>query len=638
MSLFAGVVGCPTIKMVGVHLEKFAATLDGVGAASPRYWRSNSVALVHRQRIYTAEDRSERQPLAGARSVLMFDGRLDNRDDLTEALGIGGAGIPDSALVLAALERWGEESVARLVGPFALAWWDDEDRRLLLARDSLGQRALYHADTPDGFAFATTPRALLALPEVQRRIDEAAMAAFLVDLPLPPGSTYYKHIRQIPAAHVAVWQPNKFELRRYWQPDYSKKLQYRCDDDYVEAAREHLTRAVRSCLRTDRPIASTLSGGLDSTLVATTAARLMAPTRLMALTAIPAEGLSLPKFGKNQFVDEGRYARSTADLHDNIDLHLVVGTGVQRIETEPERMFLSTGWPVRNTLNIGWFTPMRELAEAQGIGVLLQGSGGNHTLSWDGIVGLRDAARSGRLVRLWREISHLARSRDLSFAQTMWSLALRPLLPIATPQWFDQLRRRPAPPLMNTFSIHPNFATAHQVGIDKRNHVMRAKFGGEETARREALELYQSHAQVRSGLRAIYGFDLREPLRDLRLLEFCFAVPSDQYLRNGVTRWLARRVLAGQAPPEVVSNPQRGVQCPEFLNRLLPRRAEFLATIEELERSPMARNCLDLPRLKSLAHSLPTEPAAAHYIPYAAVLERGLHAGRFIRWVEGGNG
>lgn len=567
----------------------------------------------------------------------MFDGRLDNRDDLTEALGISGNGVPDSAVVLAALERWGDDSIARLVGPFALAWWDDENRRLLLARDSLGHRALYHVDISDGFAFATTPRALLALPEVPRRIDDSALAAFLVDLPLPPGTSFYEQIRQIPAAHMAVWQPAGFEIRRYWQPDYSKKLSYRHDDDYVEAAREHLTRAVRSCLRSDRPIAATLTGGLDSTAVTTTAARLMAPARLMALTAVPAEDAPLPTFG-NRFVNEGRHARSTADFHPNIDSHLVVGSGVQRIETEPERMFLSTAWPVRNISNLGWFTPMRELAEAKGAGVLLQGSGGNLTLSWDGVIGLRDMARSGRLMRVWREIPPLARSLDLSFARTLWSLALRPLLPIATPHWFDQLRRRPTPPVLNASSIHPSFATAHQVDVHKLKHVMGEKFGGEGSIRREIMDLYQSRAQVRSGLRAIYGFDLREPLRDKRLLEFCFAVPNDQYLRNGVTRWLARRVLAGQAPPEVVNNPRRGVQCPEFLNRLLPRRTEFLSTLEELERSPTARRCLDLPRLKTLAHSLPTDPAAAHYIPYVAVLERGLHAGRFIRWVEGGNG
>ncbi len=567
----------------------------------------------------------------------MFDGRLDNRDDVAEALGMMVPAVPDSAIVLAALERWGDDAVARLRGPFALAWWDDEECRLLLARDPLGHRTLYHVDTPEGFAFATTPRSLLALPAVSRRIDEAALAAFMVDLPLPEGKSFFDQIRLIPAAHVAVWQPGRFALRRYWQPDYSRRLTYRHDDDYVEAAREHLTRAVRSCLRTDRPVASDLSGGLDSTAVATTAARLLSPKRLMTVTAVPAKGVPLPTY-RNRFVDEGRHAQAIAARYPNMDPHLVEGTAVQRLETEPERLFLSMGRPIRNIMNVGWFTPTYELARAQGVGVLLQGSGGNLTLSWDGGIGLRDAARAGKMMRLWREIPPRARAVNCSLGRAIWSMALRPLLPIATPPWFDRLRGRTAPWTLGMSSIHPDFAAAHQVGDLKTQWHREFDGGSEQQARHQLLTVHQSRTQVMSSLRGIYGFESREPLCDLRLLEFCFAVPNDQYLRNGVSRWLARRVLAGQAPPEVVNNPRCGAQAPDFLHRLAPRRAEFLATLEELERSPLASRCLDLPRLKALAHAMPTEPSVDHMIPYVAVLDRGLHIGRFVRWVEGGNG
>lgn len=636
MSLFAGIVGDIRGNNRWEHLQRLSSALDGPGAANARNWRSLSAMLVHRLRCFTAEDRWERQPLAGGRTVLMFDGRLDNREELAEALGIGIAGVPDSGVVLAALERWGDDAVSRLLGPFALAWWDNGERRLLLARDPLGHRTVYYTDTPDGFAFATTPRALLALPDVPRRVDEAAVAAFLVDLSLSPGASFFDTVQQVPAAHFAVWQAGRFEARRYWEPDYSRRLNLRHDDDYAEAARDHLTSAVRRCLRTDRPIATQLTGGLDSTAVATTAARMLAPARLMTLTAAPGDGLAVPAY-RSKFVGEGCYVQATAALYDNMDVHLVPGSAVQRFESEPERLFLTAGLPLRNIMNVGWFGPTHERARSAGVGVLLTGVGGNLTLGWDGLPGLRDAARSGQVARVWRELPPLARALDIPVARLWWSTVLRPLLPFASPQWFDRLRGRPEKPWLRNSAIHPAFAEMHQVDEPARR--LRG-FGrhGEEQMRRLLLSRHQANSQLRSAFRNIHGFDQRNPLCDLRLLEFCFAVPNDQYLRNGVTRWLARRVLAGQAPPEVVNNFRRGAQAPEFLHRLAPRRAEFLATIEELERSPLARRCLDLPRLKTLAHTLPTEPAEEHFTPYVAVLDRGLHIGRFIRWVEGGNG
>lgn len=635
MSLFAGVVGGSGMQWK--HRDRLAAALDAPGGARPRDWRSAMALLVHRQRCYTAEDRFERQPLAGGRSVLMYDGRLDNREDLAEALGTEITGVSDSAMVLAALERWGDDAIARLLGPFALAWWDDEDRRLLLARDPLGHRTVYHTEMPDGFAFATTPRALLALPEVPRRLDEAAMATHMIDIPLSPEASFFENIHQIPAAHLALWQPGRFSMRRYWQPDYSRRLNFRRDEDYVEAAREHLTQAVRRCLRTDQPIAAHLTGGLDSTAVATTAARLLAPTRLTAMTAVPAEGVPVATF-RNRFVDEGRYAQATAALYPNMESHLVAGTEVQRNELEPERMFLSIGQPLRNIMNIGWFGPMNDQARALGIGVMLAGGGGNLTLSWEGIPGLRDAARAGHLRRLWREIQALAHEPGGSAARLAWSQALRPLLPWASPRWFDRLRDRPARPWLEASAIHPAFAAAHGVERPWAQRRRGYDHGGEQQSRQLILATHQIRSQLSGALRSVHGFEIRDPLCDIRLLEFCFAVPNDQYLRNGITRWLARRVLADQAPPEVVNNPFRGAQAPDFLHRLIPRREEFLATIESLERSPLATQCLNLPRLKALAHTMPSDVGAEHLWPYLAVLDRGLHAGRFIRWVEGGNG
>jgi len=120
-----------------------------------------------------------------------------------------------------------------------------------------------------------------------------------------------------------------------------------------------------------------------------------------------------------------------------------------------------------------------------------------------------------------------------------------------------------------------------------------------------------------------------------RLIEFCFAVPEDQYLRGGVTRFLARRVLADRLPAEVVNNTRLGIQCADGFQRMDRRRAAILAGVEELELSPLACRIIDVPRLKALAVHWPADAASASP-EYHMVLYRGLHFDQFLRWVESG--
>jgi asparagine synthase (glutamine-hydrolysing) len=147
-------------------------------------------------------------------------------------------------------------------------------------------------------------------------------------------------------------------------------------------------------------------------------------------------------------------------------------------------------------------------------------------------------------------------------------------------------------------------------------------------------------ADGRSALRALTGLDLRDPLADSRLLEFCAAIPGDQFLRNGQTRWLARRVLADRLPPMIIENRRRGAQCPEWFDRLDARRDRIARDIAGLENSPTASRVLDIARLKALTTDWPSDPAQAmrQGDAYRFVLARGAHVGEFIRWVEGANG
>src|SRR5205085_1839103 len=134
------------------------------------------------KRLKAGSAESQRGPRAaagGGRYSLVADVRLDNRAELAASLGLQRAdALADSAILAASLERWGEDAPRRLIGDFAFAWFDREDRRLLLARDALGQRPLFWHRQREFVAFASMPRGLHALG-IRRSGDEQALTKFL---------------------------------------------------------------------------------------------------------------------------------------------------------------------------------------------------------------------------------------------------------------------------------------------------------------------------------------------------------------------------------------------------------------------------------------------------------------------------
>ena len=137
----------------------------------------------------------------------------------------------------------------------------------------------------------------------------------------------------------------------------------------------------------------------------------------------------------------------------------------------------------------------------------------------------------------------------------------------------------------------------------------------------------------------IFGCELRDPHADRRLLEFALAVPEPMYRRNGVPRSFARQVLADRLPREIVDERRRGMNRPTWFRTLEARRANIARDIERLEASPLACRLIDLPRLKRLMAQWPKDEQRRRTPPgdYRLALARGIHVGRFIRWVEGDN-
>jgi asparagine synthase (glutamine-hydrolysing) len=214
------------------------------------------------------------QPLSNEDGTVwtIFNGEIYNFPALRHRLEARGHTLRstgDTEVLVHLYEDEGPGMFALLRGMFALAIWDAPRRRLILARDRLGQKPLVYRHDGDRIVFASELKALLALPDrdVPRRVDPRALDLYLTYGYVPPPWTILEGTAKLPPAHYAVWQDGRLELARYWNPDWNVERETSPEED-VERLRDTLGEAVREQMIADVPLGAFLSGGVDSTIIA----------------------------------------------------------------------------------------------------------------------------------------------------------------------------------------------------------------------------------------------------------------------------------------------------------------------------------------------------------------------------------
>lgn len=589
--------------------------------------------LIQSRRPITVEDSHERLPLAFGRRqrILVFDGRIDNRDQLRDRLEIPllEASFTDGALVAAAFEQWGDDAPAQLIGDFALAVWEPDARRLLLAADPVGGRTVFYHASSAGMTFGTHPMAVRAFPGVPRGADRESLVRFL-QLRMPEEErSYFDGIRRLPLGGRLIWSDGRSRVDRCRTIQWDRRISFRRADDYVEAAREILDNAVRVRLRARGVVASQLSGGLDSGGVTATAARRLAPATLHTVTIVPDP--AAPVATTERFSNEWPHAEAVSRMYPNIRSHRVFGSERPDRTLAAGDFMAAVGQPLARPTHLPWFLSPQSTLKAIGADVLLVGIAGNSTLSWHGPHVVGDCWRNGAWPRAAELVARRARRdgvhRGWRFLKTA---LLSQLLPAGVVERVGPGRH----PTM-TPALAPHVKSPAGTVLDD----FRPPRGPERdrALRRYIMEYYLVGQVLHSSLRSLDGVEWRDPYADINMIEFCFSIPPEQFLADGQSRSLARRVLADRLPHAVVTEQRRGRQSPEWFSRMTARRSGILADIDRLSRSEMVTSLVDVRRLKDIATNWPPDTAAAErrMVDLRHVLSLGIAAGQFILWTEG---
>jgi asparagine synthase (glutamine-hydrolysing) len=570
--------------------------------------------------------------------------RLDNRAELVSALGPTAASLSDAELLERLYVERGEAGVAMAVGAFAFAAWDGARRQLTLGRDCLAQRPLLFHRAGDLVIFSNVLGLLLALPGVPRELDEEVLAHFLVLNRPFARRTFYRGVERAPGRALLSFDAAGERERIYWRPDPDAAAGCGGFEDYVARARELFDQAVAASLTGASDVAISLSGGLDSSAIAATAARLGLAERVTGYTLAPPPDLAVDA-GPWKYADERDKVEALARMHPSLAVRILAPDQPHPIEEDDRRHFARAHLPSLGPTALGWTSFLVDEVLADRRQLLLVGAKGNLGLSWGGDLSLAALLGAGDAGGFARHFLALARETDRSLAQTFASDLFWRVAPRSARRLAHRLRGRDPDDVFRYSAINPAYVAQHGFAQRWREQGFDPwpQLGGWRPAELRAHLIFdrpRPHGDTLGWLDDSVPFDQRDPHADRRVLEFALATPEWVYRQGGVPRAFARAVFADRLPAEILGERRRGIGGGAWFSNLGRRRVALAEDIARLEGSAMARQLIDLPRLRRLVEDWPADEQAAYARreEYQQALTRALHIGAFILWVEGGNG
>jgi len=528
-----------------------------------------SFGAIYRAFHTTRESRRERQPLvlaAGAGAVVTWDGRLDNREDLIQAVGNGlSAECTDLEIFAAAYERWKTRSFAMFIGDWAVSIWDPQNRSLILAKDFVGTRHLYYSVEKDQVTWCTLLDPLVLHAGRSFELNEEYIAGWLGLFPALH-LTPYVGVHSVPPSSYVCLKLGEKRVTKYWNFDPAQRLHYRTDREYEEHFRTVFSQAVRRRLRSDAPVAAELSGGMDSSSIVCMADQLFQSSQAetQRIHTISYYDDSDPNWNERPYLEAVERKRGCTGLHVNI------GSKDSIAFKADHTQFIAT--PACALGRDDAAAQSAEFLTSHGIRVLLSGIGGDEAT---GGVPTPTPELAGLLVtmqfrRLAGRLKAWALSQRRPWHFLLWD-AVREFLPMT--KFLTDIRPSPW--------ISLEFARRHRqalCGYPQRLQLLERSLPSLQENLHALEALRRQIAIATKSSRALC--DTRYPYLDRNLLEFLYSIPREQLVRPGQRRSLMRRALPGIVPDEILFRRRKAYVSRQPANLLAERSLELMAIVK----------------------------------------------------------
>jgi len=628
MSAICGIV---SLNQVPVPIESLTAVMSSLSHLGPDgsgIWMEGGCGIGHQMIHITPESLNEELPYQDSEAglVITADARLDNRDDLLEALcipSLEGRGLTDSILIIRSFQKWGEDCVHHFLGDFVFALWDHRKCKMILVTDHMGMRPVYYWQGKDSFVFATEIKGILAFPGVQTRLDMEKLAMQVIPglQRLDKSRTFFENIRRAPAAAITNIEKGVVSHRTYWELEMPEPLTFKREDEFAEAFQDVFSQAVRARMRSAFPVAALLSGGLDSSAVVGMASRIRQAQnrRLFTFSAVLPEG----------YYGSGTDERSYIDLFksfENIDL-MYTSNGERGPFDDLDSLVWGGEQPGYMSRHYQ-YSAFAEAVKEKGCRVILDGVGGEIGPSFhgDGIMA------EWLLHRSWLLLARELRKRTVIESRSIWGLMkgelIKPLLPgfiMNSRPRFDIYQSFETSPVIKSFAekylgsdlIEQVRGLNQQVRTapDHRQNQLRAvgffrgSAGGND---------YVGYEQVR----------MLYPFFDRRVLDLCIAAPGHLKIHNGYNRNLLRAGMKGILPESIRFRTSKEPFGPDFHDRYNRQRPQVQEYLSRISKNDPVRRIVDVAKLQQMATyqmvanrcDTPADFAAMHSLPQGIYL------------------
>ena len=547
----AGIAGFGEKRVFVEEVQSMCDALYHRGPDEDGYYYHPDVVLGMR-RLSIIDLETGRQPIGNEDGTVhvVFNGEIYNYAELRKELQSRGhrfSTSTDTEVIVHSYEEYGPAAVERFRGMFAFALWDQRLRRLLIARDRLGIKPLYYGTVGGRLVFASELKAILQLPEVERKLDWSSVSHFFSFLTTPNDTSIIDGIRKLEPGHLLTCSPGRDPaIQRYWNvafcPDETKS-----ETEWVDELRALLEESVRLRLIADVPVGAFLSGGIDSSSIVAMMAR---------LRSRPVKTFSIG-FSEEDY-NELASARQTAAAFGTDHHELVLNPNVLDV-IDDITAYLDEPFGDSSAIP----TYMVSKLASEHVKVVLSGDGGDELF-----------AGYDRYVVEQNERGH-ALPRPLRKALG----AMLGLLPEGA-RGINYLRHQTLTGAARYVDSSTLFRSHQKERLFTRDamHAVRAHDpeGAKRTDLRDLPGGWLGRVQLHDlknylpldiltkvdRMSMAHSIEARVPLLDHKLVEFAATIPAEMRLRNGTTKYILKRAMRGILPDAIIDRPKRGFAIP----------------------------------------------------------------------------
>lgn len=523
--------------------ESMLSTLECYGRDGHELIVKGNFAIGFQRTWTVPEEVNECQPLYNEQQKiwLVFDGRIDNRTQLSSRFGIDvKAQTSDARLIMELYLKVGQRFFPDIVGPFTFALFDEDSQTVIAARDVMGGRFAAYFNDHDQFMISSHEIALAAHPKVGYRFRKPKLASMFAMIETINGSAHLEGLKLLAAGYQleSEIRQNKIEHREFYSINPKKRIHLTSDEDYISEYRRLLDQAVLRRLRCQKPVASMLSGGFDSV-----------PISISAAKALKQQGKQLKAFSwvfdDYPEADERQYS---APVCEDFDIDV---SWIKCDDAWPkfdDKLFLNPVMPCTAPY-IGFSQKLLKQAQQDRVGVMLSGMGGDLLyVGFDST--LIELIREGRWRSFFAEAKHIYhRIGKLSvFTKRFF---VKPLLP-ALVDWLNKNKI----PNISFLSKQANIELAKE---DFRQDP-KSRFALRSRQYRTVMGPSESEdAYYGRYLDIHYGIERRYPFRDRDLVEFMLAIPSRFLYFEGIPRPIVRKAFENELRPNMLQRRDKAI-------------------------------------------------------------------------------